>query len=839
MAPVKRLCNWCSVPSLTACFANSFSKVDEAGKDGSLALTGSEGGAVMVEAVVKDLIAGVNEAGGVNSTKRATEKEERDEWGCGMVGALEEFYEKHHLALKGGGFFWLSTTFLVSGSAVIMEAIRQGLPIYQHRDDLLKATHEHQVLVVVGDTGSGKTTQFPQYLHEHDPNLRILVTQPRRIAAISAATRVAEETSTSLGGPTVGYSIRFESLRTPTTKIVYMTDGTLLRTAASTDPTLSSLADVVILDEAHERERKDLRLVVMSATLNVEKFSEFFDEAPVYGIPGRMYKVDIFYARKSKMASLKPTFIQKTVDAVIQVHKSEEPGDILVFLTGQQEIETPETGYRKVIVATNIAQTSVTIPGIRYVVDCGFVKEKSFDPKTGVDALLVVPIVKQRATQRAGRAGVFRLYSKEAFDEFQEDTIPEIQRSSLLGTTLSLKKIGINDVLNFEFIDPPDRDMVLLPFLPYVSKISKALSTKTATSPPLAKRWPSFLPPPTSPAAVLAACETFGCGDELITLAAMLSSEDPYLSPRGDDKKSIAEMIHARFGHPSGDHLALIRLYHAWRRAGEDSNWCRDRYLRSRALRSARSVRDQLQDVVRKMNLDIRSCRKRYEDTKQKKRETRYLEDEKYTLPEEDHLDDFDHIPILKSICAGFFVNTGKRHAQLPCFYHYLSASGHGITNGSSATSSDSQSSLLSLHVHPSSCLAGVGSGMLRGLDWVVYNDVQYVMRANLRIVSRIDFSWVEEGLKRVATCDVNRIAKIKAKPRKESVDAGGKKRRASLGAVDQGTAKKVAGDPKPNGGEVKKDGGGVVVPVITEVDRDAKAEAAKARYLARKKEGR
>ncbi|KAJ3213182.1 DEAH-box ATP-dependent RNA helicase prp22 [Dinochytrium kinnereticum] len=776
-----------------------------------------------------------------------------------------------------------------------IQRVRRGLPIYQHRDELLKAAEEFQILIVVGDTGSGKTTQFPQYLFEENDSRRILVTQPRRIAAVSAATRVAEETNTRLGGSLVGYSIRFESVKSPDTKIVYMTDGTLLRTAASTDPTLKTIADVVVLDEAHERsletdvlfgllrracrERPDLRLVVMSATLNVDKFSAFFDEAPVYVIPGRMFKVDIFYARKSKMASLKSSFIQKAVDTVMQVHKTEEPGDILVFLTGQQDIETtcrlikaaedelrssdiqhfptirhislhpiysaldsPEQrtvfnpareGCRKVIVATNIAQTSVTIPGIRYVVDSGFVKEKSFDPKTGVDALLVVPVSKAAATQRAGRAG-----SKEAFDALDEDTTPEIQRSSLLGTILSLKKFGINDVLRFEFIDPPDPDLVIAA-LKQLYLLGALDDDGNLT--PTGDKMAEF---PTSPfisRALLSACETHGCGREFLTLAAMLSSEDPYLSPRGEDKKSEAEIIHARFGHPSGDHLALIRLYNAWRASGEDTRWCRERYIRGRAMRAARNVRDQLADVVSRLKLDTRSCLKEREGAPQARRNGRLLRDRDHEEdgPYEDVLDDFDHVPILRSICSGFFVNTAKRHPQLAYFYHYLSASGLSITDDGSSgkttkktesSAPESNSALLSLHIHPSSCLASIGSGNLRGLDWVVYNDVQFVTRANLRIASRIDFSWVEEGLQRVSQCPIERIAKIKVeepvKPRRDSA-GGGKKRKSSLVAEGGEANKKPAVEAKTEHvPEAAKD---------APEDRESKRDAAKLRYLARK----
>ncbi|KAJ3113158.1 DEAH-box ATP-dependent RNA helicase prp22 [Phlyctochytrium bullatum] len=780
-----------------------------------------------------------------------------------------------------------------------------------------------QVEVDSKSGGSGKTTQFPQYVHEHNPSLRIVVTQPRRIAAVSAATRVAEEMGTRLGGSLVGYSIRFESVRSADTKIVYMTDGTLLRAAAASDSTLSSLADVVILDEAHERSletdvlfgllrracqnRPDLRLVVMSATLNVDKFSNFFNEAPVYVIPGRMFKVDIFYARKAKMASLKSTFVQKAVDAVMQVHKNEDEGDMfvnqlarttnfvsrLVFLTGQQDIEltcrllkqaeeelrsqdirhypkirhlslfpiysaldTPEQravfskardGHRKVIVATNIAQTSVTITGIRYVIDSGFVKEKMFDPKTGVDALLVVPVSKAAATQRAGRAGrtaegkVFRLYSKDAFEEFQEDTTPEIQRSSLLGTILQLKKIGIHDVIGFDFIDPPDRSLVItaLKQLYYIGALDDE-GKLTDTGHKMAE----FPISPFLSKSLIAACETFGCGEELLTLAAMLSTEDPYLSPRGEDKKAKADLIHARFGHSSGDHLGLIRLFNAWQRADEDSEWCRDRYMRLRAMRSAKNVRIQLEDCTRKLGLRLDTCIKATnsergrDKIKSLQRHSKvHAMVEADELPYEDRLDDFESVPILRSICAGYFINTAKRHPQLPYFYHYLSSSGLGGGDAGAAGSiesgggGDAQSPMLSLHIHPSSCLARVSSGNMRGLDWVIYNDVQFVTRANLRVVSRIDFPWVADGLERVSKCPVESVTGVAVE--KPAVEGGNPAKKRKMSKDAGGESEEIAEKDQSNGNGVPQE---KADPADSAKERDAKIEAAKRRYLQRKR---
>ncbi|KAJ3024548.1 UNVERIFIED_CONTAM: putative pre-mRNA-splicing factor ATP-dependent RNA helicase dhx16 [Siphonaria sp. JEL0065] len=822
---------------------------------------------------------------------------------------------------------------------------RTTLPIFQYREGLLEAFHEFQVLIVVGDTGSGKTTQLPQYLLEEDINLRIAVTQPRRIAAISAASRVATETNTLLGNR-VGYAVRFESVRSQTTKLTYLTDGTLLQMTKGS-LTLDEW-DVVILDEAHERsletdvligllkrackERPALKLIVMSATLNMDKFSAFFDDAPIFTVPGRMFPVDLLYARKMKMSALKGQVVAKAVEAVVQIHKSQPPGDILVFLTGQQEIEAtcrmvreecdairssadishyPEVSdislhpiysaldtpdqkevfrpakrqFRKVVVATNIAQTSVTIPGIRYVVDCGFVKEKMFDASTSVDALLVVPISKAAATQRAGRSGrtapgkVFRLYSRDAFEDMEEDTTPEIQRSSLLGIVLSLKKMGISDILNFEFIDPPDRHLLVTAMkqLHYLD----ALDTDGNLT-PLGTTM-SNLPchPSLARSLITSASSPYNCSTELLTLVAILSNEELFHHPRQEQKRVESETSHAKFAHKSGDHIALLRVYNAWLASGESEDWCRARWIKSRSLRAVKSARGQLEDVLRDLRIPIVSCKKerrrkkgddanrrdsqdmRSRDHLQRHHEHNNNRGSSHYHPHynqyneyehiEDELDDFDYHAVIKSLCTGFFSNTAKRHPQRNHFYHYLAASGIGNNNPTSTNSTnqnshqDSNTALLSLHIQPTSCLAGPSTNLggisdsvsFSNLEWVLFHDIQFVNRANMRIVSRIDFGWVQEGIGKVSKCDLNRLLGVKEVPlasRNEEEDGQSwrKKRKKS---IDVGEKEGVVVDDKKR----------VVVAVVEESvdqeaqavkeqqERDAKAEAAKLRYLSRK----
>ena len=364
----------------------------------------------------------------------------------------------------------------ISKQKASMDEVRKSLPVYKYREQFLDAMSKYQVLIVVGETGSGKTTQLPQYLHEagysksnNGKILKIGCTQPRRVAATSVANRIADEMGVTLGEE-VGYSIRFEDKSSDKTIIKYLTDGMLLREFL-TDPELSSYGALMI-DEAHERTvsteiilsllkdiiqiRKDLKLIIASATMNAEKFSNYFNDAPIFNIPGRRFPVDIHYTKNPEA-----NYIQAALTTIFQIHTTQElPGDILVFLTGQDEIETMQESLeeachklgslikpliicpvyaslptdlqknifeptppnsRKIVLATNIAETSITIEGISYVIDPGYVKENVFNPVTGMESLVVVPCSRASANQRAGRAGrvgpgkCFRLYTKWSF----------------------------------------------------------------------------------------------------------------------------------------------------------------------------------------------------------------------------------------------------------------------------------------------------------------------------------------------------------------------------------------------------------------------------------------
>jgi pre-mRNA-splicing factor ATP-dependent RNA helicase DHX16 len=380
---------------------------------------------------------------------------------------------------------------------------RRSLPVFAYREELLQAVEDYQTIIIVGETGSGKTTQIPQYLVEAGftkDGKKIGCTQPRRVAAMSVAARVSEEMNTKLGHE-VGYSIRFEDCTSEKTIIKYMTDGMLLREFLN-EPDLSSY-NVLIIDEAHERTlhtdilfglvkdiakyRKDLKILVSSATLDAEKFSAYFDDAPIFRIPGRRYPVTTYYTK-----SPEADYLAAAVTTTMQIHLTQQDGDILVFLTGQEEIESlqerlnfigkklkgkmkelivvpiyaslpPELqaeifkptpiGARKVVLATNIAETSITIDGIAYVIDPGFCKMNTYNPRNALESLVITPCSRASANQRSGRAGrvgpgkCFRLYTSWAFkNEMDENTIPEIQRTNL-GNVVLLLKVNMRIIL--------------------------------------------------------------------------------------------------------------------------------------------------------------------------------------------------------------------------------------------------------------------------------------------------------------------------------------------------------------------------------------------------------
>jgi pre-mRNA-splicing factor ATP-dependent RNA helicase DHX15/PRP43 len=545
-------------------------------------------------------------------------------------------------------------------------ATRLKLPVYQFRKELLEAVHKNQVVVVEGETGSGKTTQIPQFLVEDGFSEigMVACTQPRRVAATSIAQRVAEEMDVVLGEE-VGYSVRFDECSTDSTMLKFLTDGMLLREAMN-DPLLRRYS-VIVLDEAHERtlatdvlmgllqevltkRKNDLKVVVMSATLDAGKFQDYFNKAPLLSVPGRTHPVEVFYTAKPEQ-----NYVEAAVRTTVQIHLNEGPGDILVFLTGEVEIETccqeirdqvaseskadtPELVVyplysslppaqqrkiffpapppkvvggkpgRKVVVATNIAETSLTIDGIVYVVDPGFSKQKVYNPCIRVESLLVSPISRASAKQRAGRAGrtqpgkCFRLYTELSFRrDLQETTYPEILRSNLGNVVLTLKKLGIEDLVHFDFMDPPAPQTLMraLELLNYLGALDDEgeltdLGFKMSNFP---------LDPQMS--MLLIRSPDFGCSNEAVTIAACLSVPQLFMRPKETAK--LADEAKAQYAHPDGDHLTLLTAYQAYEQVPESERkqWCWDNFINDRSISSATSVRKQLVGLMSKSDLPL------------------------------------------------------------------------------------------------------------------------------------------------------------------------------------------------------------------------------------------
>ncbi|KAG0203719.1 hypothetical protein BGX33_008943 [Mortierella sp. NVP41] len=545
-------------------------------------------------------------------------------------------------------------------STMALSDQRKQLPVYKHRTELLYLLEKYQVVVLVGQTGSGKTTQIPQYLHEAGWTAGgrvVACTQPRRVAATTVAQRVSEEMHVQLGME-VGYTIRFEDCTDPggKTRIKYMTDGMLFREALM-DPLLSQYS-VIMLDEAHERtlytdilmgvlkkilkKRPELRIVISSATLDAEAFAAFFstnndskdkskDNTAILSVEGRMYPVDVHYLTE-------PTsdYVETTIQTVFDIHTKEPAGDILVFMTGREEIEEVvseirerattlppnkyadvlalpiyaglpteeqmhvfepvEKGTRKVVVATNVAEASVTIPGIGFVIDSGFVKIRAYNPQTGMETLTTTTISQASAEQRSGRAGrirngkAYRLYTMESFEQdMRPASVPEIQRSNLSAMVLQLKALGIENVLRFDFMTSPPAEMMSKALELLYSL--KALDDYGRLTIPLGMRLAEF---PLDPmlGKILLDSQVFGCSHEMLTIAAMVSVQNIFVNAT-----SVAsEEQHRKFGVLEGDHITLLNVYTAFiTRGKKSSRWCANHLINFKAMSRALSIRSHLE----------------------------------------------------------------------------------------------------------------------------------------------------------------------------------------------------------------------------------------------------
>ncbi|XP_043574073.1 probable ATP-dependent RNA helicase DHX40 isoform X2 [Chiloscyllium plagiosum] len=661
-----------------------------------------------------------------------------------------------------------------------------SLPIHRHRERLVQAVRDHPFLIVTGETGSGKTTQLPQYLYQAGLGQHgiIGVTQPRRVAAISVALRVAEEMACPPGSR-VGYQVRFDDCTSEETAIKYMTDGCLLREILQ-DPCLSRYS-VIILDEAHERslstdilfgllrcqsawapvlrEREvPLKIIVMSATLEVEKLTQFLGGCPVCHVSGRMYPVEEIFCNligpKDKEGS---GLVKEVANITVDIHMNEPEGDILVFLTGQSEIERacdllfqkgesinyrydvrdrsiegllilPLYGsmstdqqrkvflpaplhIRKCVVATNIAATSLTIDGIRYVVDCGFVKQLNHNPRVGLDILEVVPISKSEAVQRAGRAGrtsagkCYRIYSKLFWETCMPDhMVPEIQRTSLSFVILTLKCLGVNNVVGFPYLDSPEERHILEALK---NLYQNDAIDRTGCVTKLGRLMVEFPLRPSLTRALIKAA-AIGCEYLLLPVAAMLSVESVFIRPGKPEKQQEAELRHRELALEAGgsnDFVTLLNVFEKCRGSDSPASWCREHWIHWRAMKTAFNVETQLREILDKL--------------KQKK-----------DFPSETFNGSRSEL-LRRCLCAGYFCNVARRSVGKT--FHTMD--GHGSV----------------VHIHPSSILFDQESQ----LDWIIFHDVMATSKIYVRTLCPVRYEWVKDLLPKLHEVDVYQLSSM------------------------------------------------------------------------------
>lgn len=648
---------------------------------------------------------------------------------------------------------------------------RRSLPAYAVKNDLMRTLLENQITIVVGETGSGKTTQLAQFLYEEgfgsniskDGRRKMIgCTQPRRMAAMSVAKRVSEEMNCVLGEE-VGYSIRFEDRTSHKKTIVkYMTDGVLLREIL-VDPTLENYS-CVIMDEAHERslntdillglfkvllsKRKDLKLIVTSATMNADRFSSFFGNAPQFIIPGRTFPVDIMFSKTSCS-----DYVETAVKQVLTIHlansartKSSD-GDILVFMTGQEDIEVTcellkekldllddpppldvypvystlpadlqkkifnklSSSRRKVVVATNIAETSLTVDGIKYVIDTGLIKMKMFNPKLGMDMLQVVPVSLANANQRSGRAGrtgpgvAYRLYTERATDikQMYAQPIPEIQRTNLSNILLLLKSLKVDDIKTFPFLDSPPVD--LLNYSLYnLWSIGAVDDLGDMTD--LGRAMTSFpIDPTLSKLIIIANKPQFQCSDEILSIISMLSVPSVFFRPK--ERAREADLAREKFLVFESDHLTLLNVYLQFEtqlKKGQSnyrriSQWCTKNFLHLKSLLRARDIRNQLLLIMKKKGLSV------------------------VRLEKDDD--------IRKCLCAAYYQQLAKLVKI-------------SISGNDQAEYTNLRYNFMKMYIHPTSALNG-GTNMAP--SYVVYHELVLTSKEYINCVTAVDPLWLLE----------------------------------------------------------------------------------------------
>ncbi|XP_047163618.1 probable pre-mRNA-splicing factor ATP-dependent RNA helicase DEAH4 isoform X2 [Vigna umbellata] len=662
-----------------------------------------------------------------------------------------------------------------------------SLPIVQYEEKIIETVERNPVVVVIGETGSGKSTQLSQMLHRRGYG-KIAVTQPRRVAAVSVARRVAQELGVQLGEE-VGYAIRFEDRTSHNTRIKYLTDGVLLRESLA-NPELREYS-VIILDEAHERSlntdilmglmkrlvkvrSSDLKVLITSATLDGDKVSKFFADCPVLNIPGKLYPVEVLYSSERPSS-----YLESSLKTALDIHIRQPEGDILIFMTGQDDIEKlvskledkvraleegscmdaiilplhgslppelqvrvfspPPPNCRRIIVATNIAETSLTVDGV------------------------VV-----QANQRAGRAGrtcpgkCYRLYPSRVYnDEFLDVTVPEIQRSSLAGSVLYLKSLDLPDIdiLKFDFLDPPSFES-LQDALKQLFLIDAIHENGAITS--FGQKM-AELPLEPSLARTLMEASDHGCLSEALTVAAMLSAETTLLPvQRKTEKKRKHSISNLAEGSGLGDHIHLLQIYQCWDQSDFDIGWCKDNGLQVRGMLFVRDVRKQLSQIMQKLSKgppDVKANGKR-EEFRQ------------------------DYRNLRKALCVGYANQLAERKMHHNG-YRTLGFQGQVV------------------QVHPSSVLSLDDHGKFP--DYVVYHELIATPRPYMRNVCAVEMRWVIPIINKLKTLDVYKLS-------------GG------IHHVEEEPVKNLPDLPKKD----------VEVPSTAD-DRESRIQAARERFLARK----
>ena len=545
-----------------------------------------------------------------------------------------------------------------------------SLPITEKKDKIINIIRKNQVAVITGETGSGKTTQIPKMCLEAGRGAQGMIgcTQPRRIAAITVARRIAEEMGEDLG-LSVGYKIRFDDRTGKSPLIKIMTDGILLM-ETQTDPHLSAY-DTIIVDEAHERslnidfilgilktllsKRRNLKLIITSATIDSEKFSRAFGDAPIIEVSGRMYRVDVRYQlpKGNDRENDDVTEPEAAVMAVEQLWRERRTGDMLIFMPTERDIrETWEMlkgrtqrdaailplfsrlswseqrrifqplQRQKIIIATNIAETSLTIPGIRYVIDGGTARIAQYNPRTRTNGLPVRKISRSSAEQRAGRCGriengiCIRLYSEEDFNNRPLFTQPEIMRSNLAGVILKMLSLNLGDIFSFSYIDPPAWRSIQdgLEILRELNAIDKAKGNGEKTI-KLTKNGAIMARIPLDPrlSRMIIEADKEGCCEEITIIAAALSLQDPRERPA--EKEEEANRMHAVFKDHSSDFLTLLNIwkgFHSALSAADSQNktrkYCREHFLSFRRMREWQDVHEQINQILTEQKFKKRNA---------------------------------------------------------------------------------------------------------------------------------------------------------------------------------------------------------------------------------------